>query len=113
MEQWVIDLLKDSPAYGGIIAIVYLGMKWHERISTQWVTQINEISLLQREQSDKWVAAIKEIGEKCHEAHAHVADMYHEQGCKVLEAWTRLSINMEHFGKAQEELTRAVREFKP
>jgi hypothetical protein len=102
MEQWVIDLLKDSPAYGVIIAIVYLGMKWHERISGQWVSQIKDINDQQRAQSDKWIETIKEIGEKCHEAHEKVATMYYEQGCKALEAWTKLSVNMEHFARVME-----------
>jgi hypothetical protein len=102
MEQWVIDLLKDSPGYGVIITIVYLGMKWHERISTQWVAQIKEIAEHRRAESDKWVESIKEIGEKCHEAHEKVSTMYYEQSCKVLEAWTKLNVHMEHFARAVE-----------
>ena len=102
MEQWVIDLLKDSPAYGVILAIVYLGMKWHERISTQWTAQIKEITETQERMSDRWLEAIKEIGEKCHESHEKVSTMYYDQSCKVLEAWTKLNLHMEHFARALE-----------
>jgi hypothetical protein len=102
MEQWVIDLLKDSPAYGVILAIVWMGMKWHERISKEWTEQIAKMTQAQERMSDKWLEAIKEIGEKCHESHERVSSMYHDQSCKVLEAWTKLNVHMEHFARAVE-----------
>jgi hypothetical protein len=101
MEQWVIDVVKDSPAYGTIIVIVLLGMKWHERIS------------------DKWLAAIKEIGEKCHEAHEKVATMYYEQSCRAQDHLAQLrsvmekqNVHLEHFARAQEQLSRAITELR-
>jgi hypothetical protein len=105
IEPWIIELLKDSPAYGAIIAIVWLGMKWHERISMQWVAQIKEINDQQRIMQKEWLESIKEIGEKCHDAHEKVSNMYYDQSCKVLEAWTKLNVHMEHFARAVDRNT--------
>lgn len=112
MEQWVIDVLKDSPAYGAILAIVYLGMKWHERIATQWLAAIDKIDSRNKEASTEFVAAVKDIGEKCHHAHEQVSKMFYEQSVKSNEVMTNVAVNMGHFSRSQEHLSEAVRDLR-
>ena len=112
MDQWVIDVLKYSPGYGAIIVIVYLGMKWHERISTNWLTTIEKIA-------NQYQQSMEKIGEKCHESHEKTSSMYYEQSCRGQEVlmhhhsvMSQMGVHLDHFARAQEELSRAVREAK-
>ena len=102
MEQWLIDFIKDSPGYGVILTIVIMGLKAIERMADKWAKQLKEISDQQVAMSDKWLESIKEIREKCHEAHEKVSTMYHDQSCKVLEAWTKLNVHIEHLARVVE-----------
>lgn len=70
MEEMLKELIKTSPGYACILAVIWFGMKWHERIATHWVD------------------SFKEVGEKCHDAHERVAEMFHEQSCKGQEVLT-------------------------
>ncbi len=108
IEPWLVDLLKQSPAIGAIVAIVYLGMKWHERISSQWLASIEKMDDRHQSMSRAFVDSVKEIGEKCHVAHEKVATMYYEQSCKGQEVLTQVAVHMSHFARAEEQLSRAV-----
>lgn len=108
IEPWLLDLLKQSPALGAIVAIVYIGMKWHERISTQWLSAIDKIDERHQLIAQRFVDSVKEIGEKCHTAHEKVATMYYEQSCKGQEVLTQVAVHMSHFARAEEQLARAV-----
>lgn len=108
IDPWLLDLLKQSPAIGAIVAIVYMGMKWHERISSQWITSIEKMDSRHELMSIRFVDAVKEIGEKCHGAHEKVATMYYEQSCKGQEVLSNVSVHMAHFARAEEQLSRAV-----
>ena len=112
MDELIAKLLEQSPAMGAIIAIVWIGMKWHERIATQWLSAIDKIDERNNEASQRFVDAVKEIGEKCHDAHHKVSQMFYEQSCKGQEVLMHVSMNMANFARAQEELTHAVRELR-
>ncbi len=111
IEPWLVDLLKQSPAIGAIVAIVYLGMKWHERISGQWLASIAKMDERHEAMSMRFLESVKEIGEKCHHAHAEIAKMYYEQSCKGQEVLTQVAVHMSHFARAEEQLSRAVERF--
>lgn len=110
MEEWIQEFAKETPAVGAIVAIVWMGMRWHERISSQWAVTLEKIDERHIEIARQFVDSVKEIGEKCHAAHHTVAKMFYEQSCKGQEVLGQVAVHMSHFAKAQEELSRAVRE---
>lgn len=91
METDVFELLKQLKDYGELgafVGLAYLGMRWHERLST------------------KWLESIKEIGKECHEAHEKVTRMYDEQTKKANEvagmlytALGKLDVRLEELGR--------------
>lgn len=99
MEDILKELIKTSPGYACILAVIWFGMKWHERIATHWVD------------------SFKEVGQKCHEAHEKVSHMFHEQSCRGQEVLTKVSsvmaetnVHMERCANAHEEQVRMIRE---
>lgn len=112
MDEIVAELLKQSPVVGAIVAIVWLGMKWHERLATQWLAAIDKIDERGKENAREFVAAIKDIGEKCHMAHDKNAQMFYEQSCRGQEVLTQLTVNIALFAQAQKELSEAVKDFR-
>ena len=112
MEEVVTELVKQSPGIGAIIAIVWIGMKWHERIATQWLAAIDKIDERGKLAGEAFVAAIKDIGEKCHIAHDKNAQMFYEQSCRGQEVLTNLTVNIALFAQAQKELSEAVKDFR-
>ena len=100
MEQWVIDILKISPQWGAVVAIVWMSYRSIERIWTRG-NQTTESLAKQFQES------VKEIGEKCHVAHHAVATMYHQQSGELQKAtiaYTRqvaeLAVHISHLGDA-------------
>lgn len=112
MEPWIIDLLKQSPAIGAILAIVWMGLKWHERMSAVWLAAIDKIDERGKANAQEFVSAIKEIGEKCHTAHDANAKMFYEQSCKGQEVLIQLSMTLANFTRAQDDLSHAVRDLR-
>lgn len=97
MEDMIKELVKTAPGYACILAIVFIGMKWHERIATHWVD------------------SFKEVGEKCHDSHEKVGEMFHEQSCKGQEVLTHVTrvlgenaVQMERCARADEERNRIL-----
>lgn len=101
MDELLGELLKQSPALFAIVATVWMGIK-----------HVDKIDERAKENADKFVAAIKDIGEKCHEAHDKNAQMFYEQSCKGQEVLTQLAIHMSHFAETQKELNRTVMELR-
>ena len=115
-EAWILDLLKQAPAIGAIVAIVWMGMKWHERVASQWLSAIERIDQTGKDNAQQFVKAVMEIGEKCHASHEKVSTMFHEQSCKGQEVMMQIhailgqiGVHMEHFARAEEKLSDAVR----
>lgn len=112
MDAWVIDLLKQSPAIGAILAIVWMGLKWHERMSSTWLAAIDKIDERGKLAAEAFVMAVKDIGEKCHKAHDENARMFYEQSCKGQEVLIQLSMTLANFTRAQDDLSHAVRDLR-
>ena len=81
MEPWVIDLFKTSPALAAVVAIVIVGMRWHERVQDKSDARLERMSA-------EWLASFKDVGEKCHDSHRKITEMFHEQSCKGQEVLT-------------------------
>lgn len=105
MEQGIIDFLKDAgPAWGAIVAVIYLGLRQFDKTATQTNKTIIEIT-------KQFQESVKEIGEKCHKAHHEVSMISHEQVSKMQEAAigytnqiAQLNVQISFLGEAVREL---------
>lgn len=109
MEEMVMEVLKQSPVVGAIVAIVWMGLKWHERLEGQWLAAIDKLDERGKENADKFVSAIKDIGEKCHTAHDKNAQMFYEQSCNGQKVLGELTTQLALFSQAQRDLSDAVK----
>lgn len=98
MEDMIIELVKISPAISAIVVVVWMGIRHVDRMDVR-----------SKESADKFVEAIKDIGEKCHHAHDKNAQMFYEQSCNGQKILGELTVQLALFAQAQRELSDAVK----